>query len=314
MNVQHISETLISQGTAAQVNNESILISPSEIKMDTTWNTRHYANEPVTDLVESMQKDGQVEPIVVTPDENGILWVVAGFRRFKAGLAIEQKDPAFKLKAEVRTLTQAERIAINLAENVRRKNLSPVDQGHAIDKLVAGGMKKGDVAKMLGVSAAQVSILTAITTLSPKIQKDLHDGKISLHAAYEVSQQATPEEQDKLYSTMVASTGGKPIGRADVARAKEGPAEGDDQNPDDLETAEAGTRSARPGKKSVTAKQLAAWVGRLKAAQEDETVKGKKPPKTVVDLVETFSKFMDGKISETALLNKVGKLLPAETV
>lgn len=313
MNTQHISETLIAQGTAAQINNQSVLISPSEIKMDPTWNTRHYANESVDELVESFAKDGQIEPIIATPDENGVLWVVAGFRRFRAGLKLEQKDPAFKIKAEVRELTPAERIAINLAENVRRKNLSPVDQGHAVNKLVATGMKKSDVAKMLGVSPAQISILTAVTTLPAKIQKDLHDGKVSIHAAYEISQQATQEEQEALYATMVAATGGKAIGRADVARAKSGD-DGGEQDPDDIETPEGGKGAARPGKKSVTAKQLAAWVARLKAAQEDETVKGKKPPKAVVDLVETFSKFMEGKVSESGLLNKLTKIVPAETV
>jgi ParB/RepB/Spo0J family partition protein len=313
VNTQHISETLLAQGTAAQINNESILISPSEIKMDPSWNTRHYANEPVTDLVESIAKDGQVEPIVVTPDDNGILWVVAGFRRFRAGIALEQKDPNFKIKAEVRSLTPAERISINLAENVRRKNLSPVDQGHAVNKLVEGGMKKSEVAKMLGVSPAQISLLTAITTLPAKIQKKLHDGDISIQAAYEISQSATPEEQEALYTKLVAASGGGKIGRADVARAKDvstGNEDGEDQNPDDLETPAPGG-AARPGKKSVTAKQLAAWVGRLKEAQADETAKGKKPSKAVVDLLDTFSRFMDGKTSEAGLLNKLAKLLPA---
>jgi len=300
----HIADTLTEQGTIAEMNLESVLVTPSSIVSRQENNTRHYS-EKVDDLVESFGgPEGQIQPITVRRLEDGKLEVIAGFRRLAAGLKMEAKNPDWKIKAEVREMTEENRIRINLSENSKRKDLSPVDQAHAIQKLLDSGMNKSGVAKLMNVSPATVTLLTSVLKLPDSIQKGVHTGAVTLHAAHGLSM-LPAEEVESRYAEIVKESGGKVSKEAVRGEKAEDP-----EAADGADGVEAGSgKSARPGKKIVTGKQFIALAERLKAQDADETI-AKKPLKEVVALVGVFADYVKGKSSENALLVKLAKLFP----
>jgi len=109
----------------------------------------------LTDLENSIEHHGVLEPIVVRPGKDGKYAIVIGGRRYRAAKNVGLKA----IPAIVKELTDEEAFAESAAENIQRANLSPNEEAEMYHR--AYEMKKGEggeeaVAKMFDVSRGEV--------------------------------------------------------------------------------------------------------------------------------------------------------------
>lgn len=93
-----------------------------------------FTPESLADILPSIQAVGIIEPIVLRSRPKGDgFWIVAGERRYQsaklAGLHV--------VPATFREVGDAEALQLALAENIKRKNLHPLEEGLAYARLGA---------------------------------------------------------------------------------------------------------------------------------------------------------------------------------
>jgi hypothetical protein len=90
----------------------------------------------LTELVRSIRSHGILEPLVVLPaDDDGRYRIVAGHRRYAAGLEAGVTD----VPAVVRPLSPIEAVEAMLSENVNRSDLTVSEEVRAIERLMSFG-------------------------------------------------------------------------------------------------------------------------------------------------------------------------------
>jgi ParB family chromosome partitioning protein len=138
-------------------------------------------NKGITELADSIKRIGLISPLVVAPGSNdGRYRLIAGHRRFAACRRAGLK------KVQVRIIEgdQREICEIALAENLFRKDLSPVEMAVAVVALIKeGGMNREQVASICHRSCAWVREQEEIVNWPADVQKAIHDGWLSVSAA-----------------------------------------------------------------------------------------------------------------------------------
>ena len=129
---------------------------------------KHFDDEALTELAESIRAHGLLQPIVVRRVEGGFE-LLAGERRYRAaklaglthlpGLVREVEDP----------------LEIALIENLQREDLSPLEEADALALLIERhGYSHRQVAEILGKSRPYVSNMLALTRLPAAIKSEVH--------------------------------------------------------------------------------------------------------------------------------------------
>lgn len=105
-------------------------IRTSQIAPDEDQPRRHFDDEALSLLAESIREHGILQPIVVINKGDGYM-IVAGERRWRAA----QMAGLDKIPALVRTLSAQHKLEISLIENLQRKDLNPLETATAYLKL-----------------------------------------------------------------------------------------------------------------------------------------------------------------------------------
>jgi ParB/RepB/Spo0J family partition protein len=112
-------------------------------------------------LAQDIAAHGLAQPITVRPvsGRGRPYEIVAGERRYRAHLLLQQRDPAawHSIDALVRPMSDQAADAIMLAENLHRKDLNPLDEAKAYRKrMEKHGWSVAEVAAAAHVSAERV--------------------------------------------------------------------------------------------------------------------------------------------------------------
>lgn len=92
---------------------------------------KRFPNEELNELAESIKKNGVLQAILLRPMNEGYE-IVFGERRYKASLlAGENTIPAI-----VREMSNKEAFEAALVENVKRQNLTPLEEAEFYQKLI----------------------------------------------------------------------------------------------------------------------------------------------------------------------------------
>lgn len=106
------------------------LLPVQAISADPDQPRRHFDEEALAELAQSVKEHGVIQPIIVIPHADGYQ-VVAGERRFRAArMAGLEKIPAL-----VRTLTDQNKLELSLIENLQRRDLNVIETATAYAKL-----------------------------------------------------------------------------------------------------------------------------------------------------------------------------------
>ncbi len=119
-------------------------------------------NDSLEDLADSIRAQGVVQPIVVRPIGAGHYEIVAGERRWRAAQLADLKD----VPVVVREMDDRTAIAVALIENIQREDLNPLEEAHALERLIGEfEMTHQQAAEAVGRSRAAVSNLLRLLEL-----------------------------------------------------------------------------------------------------------------------------------------------------
>jgi ParB family chromosome partitioning protein len=123
---------------------------------------RHFAEEALAELAESIAARGVIQPVIVRPLADGRYQLVAGERRWRAA----QKARLHEIPALVRELEEREVMALALIENIQREDLNPVEEAQAYQRLADHeGMTQAEIAKLVDKSRSHVANLQRLLGL-----------------------------------------------------------------------------------------------------------------------------------------------------
>ena len=137
---------------------------------------RHFDEEALVGLSESLRERGVLQPILVRPVPGGTYEIVAGERRWRAArLAGLETIPAV-----VRAQDDDESLELALIENMARQDLSPVEEARACAMLVDElGLTREDVGRRVGRSRVAVSNLMRLLGLPDEVLDLIAAGRLS---------------------------------------------------------------------------------------------------------------------------------------
>jgi ParB family transcriptional regulator, chromosome partitioning protein len=156
------------------------------------------------ELVESIESLGVLQPIRVRWDEElGMYTIIAGERRFRAARMAGLKTvPCVVQEGE---LTESQRLVEQLAENIIRADLQPVEQAKAFRRLMdLNGWSARQLAREMHIADANVVRALALLELPETVQTQVEAGRLAPSVAYEVSRLDSPDDQADLAERVVA--------------------------------------------------------------------------------------------------------------
>ncbi len=138
---------------------------------------RHFDEEELAGLAESVAEKGVLQPILVRPTaKHDSFEIIAGERRWRAAQQAKLHD----VPVVVREFSDAESLEIAIIENVQRSNLNPVEEAAGYHELIERfAYTQEQLARVIGKSRSHIANLLRLLKLSPRIQGFLAEGKIS---------------------------------------------------------------------------------------------------------------------------------------
>lgn len=138
--------------------------------------------EQLKELSASIARHGVLSPLLVRPATGGGWEVVAGRRR----LAAARLAGLDVVPCAVRTLSEDEAADAALAENMHRRDLSPIEIAWALDRLRKQGLLQKQIAARVGRSSYYVSVVLRLLELPAEVRDKVHTGKMSYTTAYDL--------------------------------------------------------------------------------------------------------------------------------
>jgi ParB family chromosome partitioning protein len=137
---------------------------------------RHFDEETLVSLADSLSERGILQPVLVRPVAGGTYELIAGERRWRAA----QLAGLDTIPALVRPHDDAESLELALIENMAREDLSPVEEARACALLVEElGLTQEAVGKRVGKSRVAVSNLIRLLDLPDEALTLLDDGRLT---------------------------------------------------------------------------------------------------------------------------------------
>jgi ParB family chromosome partitioning protein len=165
---------------------------------------RHNFDETMLhELAASIKTFGIIQPIVVSPANNGRYTLIAGERRWRAS----QIAKLTHVPTIIRTGKQLERLEVALLENVQRVDLSPLEQAISIERWHQQFSVAYDtIAKRLGKASSTVNNIVRLLQLPEAARTALDNREISEgHARTILSLKDYPEQQLQLLESILST-------------------------------------------------------------------------------------------------------------
>jgi ParB family transcriptional regulator, chromosome partitioning protein len=137
---------------------------------------RHFDEQALAGLADSLGSRGVLQPVLVRPRPGGTFELIAGERRWRAaklaGLA--------RIPAIVRSSGDAEALEIAVIENMAREDLNPIEEARACAALVDElALTREDIGLRIGRSRVAVSNLMRLLELPDEAIAMLEGGTLS---------------------------------------------------------------------------------------------------------------------------------------
>ncbi len=137
---------------------------------------RHFDEEKIKTLSASIKEHGLIQPIIITPSENGMYKIVAGERRWRAA----KKAKLSEIPAVVRKYNEEEVAEIALIENLQRENLNPIEEAIGYNLLMEEfNLTQEMISQRVGKSRSAIANSLRLLSLENDIQKMLIAGTLS---------------------------------------------------------------------------------------------------------------------------------------
>lgn len=171
-------------------------ISPDKIRPNPRQPRDQFGHEEMEELANSVREHGILQPLVVSDLGDGTYELIAGERRLRAAkIAGLQTVPAV-----TRSVREHEKLELAIIENVQRKNLNPIEEAHAYDRLMTEfGLTQEQVSKRVGKSRPVVANTLRLLNLPEDMQRAVSDGRIFASQARLIAGIDDPRDQRSLF-------------------------------------------------------------------------------------------------------------------
>ena len=147
----------------------------NEVEPNLEQPRKHFNDEKLTQLAESIKQHGIVQPLIVKKIDDTYK-IVAGERRWRAArLAGLTSVPVI-----IRELSSKQVMEIALIENLQREDLNPIEEAEAYEKLMNEfGMTQEEISRTVGRSRPAIANSIRLLTLQDKLRTLVINGDIS---------------------------------------------------------------------------------------------------------------------------------------
>jgi len=172
---------------------EILEIDVSRIKPNRLQPRKHFDDESIKELAESIRHKGFIQPVVVSRSGDDFELII-GERRYRAAQTLNmEKIPAI-IYNEV---TKRDIIEMALIENIQRENLNPIDEAEAFQVLLREcGLSQEELGSQVGRDRSSIANSLRLLTLPEKVKRLVIESKLSAGAARVIL--AVPGEKEKL--------------------------------------------------------------------------------------------------------------------
>lgn len=137
---------------------------------------KHFQEEAIQELKESILEYGIIQPIIVRKSIKGYE-IVAGERRFRAAKEANLET----VPAVIRGLTDQQMMELALLENLQREDLTPMEEASAYQMLMDElKLTQDQLAKRLGKSRPHIANHIRLLSLPEDIQQMISNGTLSM--------------------------------------------------------------------------------------------------------------------------------------
>ena len=151
-----------------------------------------FDSEKIEELSQSIKQNGVLQPILVTPLDNGGFRIVAGERRWRAARLAGLKE----IPVYIRELTDRQVMQLALIENVQRQDLLPLEEARAYKQLMeVHGMTQQEVSEAVGKSRSVIANSLRLLTLCDTAAKLLDEGRLTVGHAKMLAGISDPAKQ-----------------------------------------------------------------------------------------------------------------------
>lgn len=170
-----LGDAPVAQGGSAEGVRE---IDIAAIRPNPKQPRRHFNEDALAELADSIAARGVLQPILVRPSgEAGHYEIIAGERRWRAA----QRARLHKMPAIVRSFDEAGTAEVALIENVQRADLSPLEEADAYAALISRfGHGQDAVGKLVGKSRSHVANLLRLRDLPDSVRAHLESGAMTM--------------------------------------------------------------------------------------------------------------------------------------
>ncbi|ANE34906.1 chromosome partitioning protein [Campylobacter hyointestinalis subsp. lawsonii CCUG 27631] len=135
----------------------------------------YFDEEALSELSQSIEKHGLIQPIIVIQNENGYT-LIAGERRLRATKMLGRSS----IKAIVANLEDKNLRELALIENIQRENLSPIELANSYKELIEEyKITQEALSNIIKKSRTVITNTLRLLTLDDDTKKLIEDGKLT---------------------------------------------------------------------------------------------------------------------------------------
>ncbi len=177
------------------------LLPIDEIQPSPLQPRQQFEEKSLTELAESLKRQGMLQPIVVREVEGGYE-VVIGERRVRAARLAGLEAVLAVVRGN---LEDTELLTLALVENIQREDLNPIEEARAYrDLLERTGQTQKKLGETIGKSQPAIANALRLLTLPPELQEAVADGRLPPAHARALLRIASLEEQKMLATAVIA--------------------------------------------------------------------------------------------------------------
>jgi len=197
--INKVKDMLGEESPVVEAQQAVLQLPLDKIKPNPQQPRRTFDHQDLEDLISSIKEHGIIQPLIVSKAGDGYQ-LIAGERRLRSAEMLELKT----VPAILREADKQEQLEVALIENIQRKDLNPIEQALAFQRLIDEfNLTQEQVGERVGKSRPVIANTIRLLNLPEEIQKAIIDGKIAFSAARLIA--GLPEkEQMKFYKKIIS--------------------------------------------------------------------------------------------------------------
>lgn len=193
-------DALLGDTTLQAQTGGSVNLPISQVEPGLNQPRKHFDEEALADLAESIRQHGMLQPLTVRRLASGYYQIIAGERRWRAARQAGLEEvPAIIIEADDRKVME-----LGLIENLQREDLNPMEEAAGFRSLIETyHMTQEEAAQRVGKSRSAVTNALRLLNLTPSVAKLVEEDRLSAGHARALLP-LSPALQEKAASAILA--------------------------------------------------------------------------------------------------------------